>query len=53
MRGLEYLFLGLLFMACGFIGTLLLGTASALSVAIVGMLLVLFGIYEVVAIDRS
>ena len=53
MRGLEYLLLGLLFMACGFSGTLLLGTTSALSVAIVGMLLVLFGIYDVVATARS
>ena len=49
MRGLEFLLLGLLFIACGLAGSLLLQTVSALSVAFVGTLLVLFSIYEITA----
>ena len=49
MRGLEFIFLGILFIACGLAGSLLLETVSALSVTFVGSLLTLFGIYEVTA----
>ncbi len=53
MRGLEFLLLGLLFIACGLTGSLLLETNTALLVAIVGMILVLFSIFDLTADETN